>query len=49
MNFEWDKAKSTACFEQRGFDFAYAARAFLTLTESFTPTPGAAMVRNVMS
>ncbi len=28
MNFEWDEAKSTACFEQRGFDFAYAARAF---------------------
>ncbi|MDD2809242.1 BrnT family toxin [Rhodoferax sp.] len=28
MNFEWDDAKSEACFEQRGFDFAYAARAF---------------------
>ena len=29
MNFEWDEVKSEACFQQRGFDFAYAARAFL--------------------
>jgi uncharacterized DUF497 family protein len=28
MNFEWDEAKSEACFTQRGFDFTYAARAF---------------------
>jgi len=28
MNFEWDEAKSQACFEQRGFDFAYVAGAF---------------------
>jgi len=28
MNFEWDEAKSETCFAQRGFDFAYAARAF---------------------
>ena len=28
MEFEWDQAKSEACFEQRGFDFAYALRAF---------------------
>lgn len=28
INFEWDEAKSEACFTQRGFDFAYAARAF---------------------
>ena len=28
MNFEWDDAKSEACFRERGFDFAYAARAF---------------------
>ena len=28
MNFEWDEAKSESCFTQRGFDFAYAARAF---------------------
>ena len=28
MNFEWEEAKSAACFKQRGFDFAYAARAF---------------------
>lgn len=28
MNFEWDDAKSNMCFAQRGFDFAYAARAF---------------------
>lgn len=28
MNFEWDETKSAACFRERGFDFAYAARAF---------------------
>lgn len=31
MNFEWDEAKSDACFRERGFDFAYAARAFFIL------------------
>ena len=29
MEFEWDEAKSDACFLQRGFDFAYALRAFI--------------------
>ena len=29
MEFEWDEAKSEACFMERGFDFAYAIRAFL--------------------
>ena len=29
MEFEWDDAKSNACFERRGIDFAYAVRAFL--------------------
>ena len=28
MNFEWDEAKSEACFRERGFDFANAARGF---------------------
>jgi len=28
MDFEWDEAKSEACFFERGFDFAYAAQAF---------------------
>jgi putative transcriptional regulator len=28
MNFEWDEAKSNLCYSQRGFDFAYAVRAF---------------------
>ena len=28
MQFEWDEAKSDATFEQRGFDFAYAAQVF---------------------
>jgi len=28
MQFEWDDAKSAACFQDRGFDFAYAASAF---------------------
>ena len=29
MEFEWDDAKSDTCLAQRGFDFAYAIRAFL--------------------
>lgn len=29
MEFEWDEAKSNACFEQRGFDFAYVLLLFL--------------------
>ena len=28
MEFEWDEAKSQACFQERGFDFEYAAQAF---------------------
>ena len=28
MEFEWDDAKSNTCFVRRGFDFAYAVRAF---------------------
>jgi uncharacterized DUF497 family protein len=27
--FEWDDAKSDACFTERGFDFAYVTHAFL--------------------
>ena len=29
MEFEWDEAKSDACFADRGFDFAYVAHVFL--------------------
>ena len=29
MEFEWGDAKSDACLAHRGFDFAYAIRAFL--------------------
>lgn len=29
MDFEWDEAKSDACFAERGFDFGYAIRVFL--------------------
>ena len=29
MELEWGEAKNSACFERRGFDFAYAVRAFL--------------------
>lgn len=28
MEFEWDQAKSEACFIGRGFDFAYVLHAF---------------------
>lgn len=29
MEFEWDEAKSDACYAERGFDFAYVVRVFL--------------------
>ena len=29
VEFEWDDGKSDACLVHRGFDFAYAIRAFL--------------------
>ena len=29
MDFEWDEAKSEACYTQRGFDFTYVLRLFL--------------------
>lgn len=29
MDFEWDELKSEACFQKRGFDFAYATKAFV--------------------
>jgi len=29
MEFEWDEAKSDACFARRGFDFVYALQAFI--------------------
>ena len=29
VEFEWDDTKNDVCFERRGFDFAYAVRAFL--------------------
>ncbi|MXX23241.1 MAG: BrnT family toxin [Rhodospirillales bacterium] len=29
MEFEWDEAMNSTCLEHRGFDFAYAVRAFL--------------------
>lgn len=29
VEFEWDDAKSDACFAGRGFDFAYAMQVFL--------------------
>ena len=29
MEFEWDDAKSDACFAERAFDFAYVVHAFL--------------------
>ena len=28
MRFEWDAAKSEACFQDRGFDFAFASYVF---------------------
>lgn len=33
-NFEWDEAKSAKCLQERGFDFAYAVRAFFDQSQS---------------
>lgn len=37
MEFEWDDAKSAACFDERGFDFEYAAQAFFDPLHRVTP------------
>jgi len=37
MEFEWDETKSEACFEKRGFDFAYATRAFFDTNRVIEP------------
>ena len=37
MEFEWDDAKSAACFDERGFDFEYAAQAFFDPHHRVTP------------
>ena len=29
MEFEWDEIKSSACYKERGFDFAYVLHVFL--------------------
>ena len=34
MDFEWDDAKSDQCWVMRGFDFAFAARAFFDPSRS---------------
>jgi uncharacterized DUF497 family protein len=35
--FEWDENKSQRCFVERGFDFAYAARAFFDPDRKIKP------------
>ena len=37
MEFEWDEDKSEACFQQRGFDFAYAAQVFFDSNRTIKP------------
>jgi uncharacterized DUF497 family protein len=37
MEFEWDEAKSEACYAERGFDFAYVVRAFLDPNRAVSP------------
>ena len=37
MEFEWDDAKSEACFHERGFDFEYAAQAFFDPQRQVAP------------
>ncbi|MFY9237328.1 MAG: BrnT family toxin [Roseovarius sp.] len=37
MEFEWDEDKSAACFQERGFDFAYAAQVFFDPDRTVLP------------
>jgi uncharacterized DUF497 family protein len=37
MDFEWDEDKSEACFQDRGFDFAYAAQVFFDPNRTVLP------------
>ncbi|TVQ22418.1 MAG: BrnT family toxin, partial [Spirochaetaceae bacterium] len=37
MEFEWDVRKSDRCLAERGFDFAYAIRAFFDPDRSVCP------------
>ena len=37
MDFEWDEDKSEACFQERGFDFAYAAHVFFDPDRTVLP------------
>jgi uncharacterized protein len=37
MDFEWDEAKSDACFVERGFDFPYVAQVFLDVQRVVRP------------
>jgi uncharacterized DUF497 family protein len=37
MDFEWDEDKSEACFQERGFDFAYAANVFFDPDRTVLP------------
>lgn len=37
MEFEWSEAKSDACFEGRGFDFAYVLRCFFDQQRLISP------------
>jgi uncharacterized DUF497 family protein len=32
--FEWDEEKSARCYEDRGFDFAYAAKLSMAISSS---------------
>ena len=46
MEFEWDDAKSEACFLERGFDFEYAAQAFFDPNRLLTPDTRRAFVED---
>jgi uncharacterized DUF497 family protein len=37
MEFEWDEEKSEACFQERGFDFAFAAKVFFDPERTVQP------------
>jgi uncharacterized DUF497 family protein len=49
MQFEWDDAKSNACFEPRGFDFAYVLQFLWTPSGWFARTIAGIMAKTALN
>jgi uncharacterized DUF497 family protein len=49
MEFEWDETKNERCFRDRGFDFAYAVRAFFDPDRIICPVQDIPMEKTVIN